>query len=319
MGGKAFGFDAKRMSKTEYNFVLEKMLRKIQSSQDVSGDIAEGVISVKDKDSFGDIDILIMKDKFSFERFWNMHNKDFVGFKKNGGVISLLDFENRQIDLILTDIGIFGTHFDYLAYNDLGNFVGRLARAVGLKYGHDGLSLVVRDPSDSNRIINIIKVSENTGVIYKLLGLSIPKSFNSMQDVYSFIMSSKYYHKDSFLLEKQSGKARVRDKKRKSYRGMLEYIKENDTSSTERRKYTTFETLSLLPDNVKLRYIDIVSEHDQKKYESSLFNGNIVMDVTGLRGKELGIFMASIRGKVDLSSDVKSQVFQMFKEYDRTE
>jgi len=318
MGGKAFGFEAKRMSKTEYGFILMQNLRRINHIGRLDWGNAEGVISVKDKEDFGDIDILVKKQVFSFERFWEEYSSEYKDYKKNSDVVSLLDHQDRQIDLILTPIYLFDTHFDYLAYNDLGNFVGRLARAVGLKYGHDGLSLVVRDPNNSGSMIGTIKVYEDTGRVYNLLGLdSIEGSngFNNMEEVYKFIMSSKYYHKDSFLLEKQSNKARVRDRKRKSYSGMLNYIKENDASNSERRKYSIFETLSMLPEGVRLKYIRMVTNNDQSNYKKTLFNGKVVMEVTGLKGKELGAFISYCKDKVDLSGNVNLQVKVLFNRY----
>ena len=47
---------------------------------------------------------------------------------------------------------------------------------------------------------------------------------------------------------------------------------------------------------------------DKKVYERTLFNGNIVSDITGLKGKELGSFMAGIKDKIDIYGDVEAQV-----------
>ena len=307
MGGRAFGFEAKRMDILEYEAVLRDTLQKINGLR-LLNLTAEGVLSVRDKKDFGDIDILVKKEMFSFENFLEDYQWDYKDYRRNGDVISLLDHEDRQIDLILTPIYLFDVHFNYLAYNDLGNLVGRIAKAVGLKYGHDGLTLIVRDNDDPTRKIGEIKIYEDNERIYNLLGLGQPKDFENMEQVYEFIIGSKYYHKDLFLLEKQSHHARVRDRKRKSYHGMLDYIKEHDSQDLERRKYTIFETLNLLPESIQLKYIKMVSENDQKKYNKTLFNGNIVREVTGLEGKELGAFMAEIKDNIDLSGNIRTQI-----------
>jgi hypothetical protein len=312
MGGKAFGFEAKRMDKHEYEDVLALNLARIDSSQAYKG-MGRGVVSYSTKESFGDIDILVL-NRFSFDAFWDKHKFRYKDYKKNGGVISLLDKQNRQIDIIKTPLEIYNIHYNYLAYNDMGNFIGRIARVLNLKYGHDGLSLVVRHKEDSTRKIGIIKVSTDVRYIYDLLDIAY-RCYDTMEQIFRDIMSSKYYHRDSFLLEKQSHHARVRDSKRKSYRGMLDYIKENDKSDKPRRNYTIHETLAMLPDDITLEYNKIIAEHDKKLYEKTLYNGNIVSKLTGLNGIELGRFMATIKDNIDVHADVKEQVLDMFKGY----
>ena len=329
MGGRAFGFDAKRMDKDEYEDVLALTLARINSSHDARGTLCKGVISVKDKTSFGDIDILVPSEYFSFDAFWDKHKFRYKDYVCNGKVVSILDKQDRQIDIISTPLSLFNTHFDYLAYNDFGNFVGRLAKSINLKYGHDGLTLIVRGKDDVSRKIGEIKISENTAYIYELLDVRVPFSgFNNMQEVYDAIMASKYYHKDLFSLDKQSNKARVRDRKRKSYNGFLDYIKERDTTTRERRRYSIFETLHLLdssraftnnkhliPSSVATSYVEMVAKHDKAMFEKTLYNGNIVREIVGLEGKELGAFMKFMDGRIAVYGDVPQQVKSLYARY----
>lgn len=313
MGGKAFGFEAKRMEKDEYEDTLALNLARINSSQHYNG-MGKGVISYSNKETFGDIDILVPSEHFSFDKFWDKHKFRYKDFKRNGSVISLLDKQDRQIDIITTPLDIYNIHYNYLAYNDMGNFIGRIAKSLNLKYGHDGLSMVVRYKGDATRKIGVIPISTDVQYIYDLLDIPY-RCYDTMEQIYKDIMSSKYYHKDSFLLEKQSHHARVRDRKRKSYHGMLNYIKDNDTSTEPRRNYSIEETLSMLPIEVTEKYISITAEYDKKMYEKTLFNGNIVSDVTGLKSKELGLFIAIIKDKVNIYGNVREQVIDLFNEY----
>ena len=318
MGGKAFGFEAKRMDKWEYEDTLALNLARIDSSQ-VFPSMGKGVISYSTKETFGDIDILVPSESFSFDKFWDKHKFRYKDYKRNGGVISLLDKQDRQIDIITTPLNIYDIHYNYLAYNDMGNFIGRIAKSLNLKYGHDGLSLIVRYKGDTTRKIGVIPVSTDVRYIYDLLDIPYRpyEGYDTMEQIYSDIMSSKYYHKDSFLLEKQSHhtRVRVRDRKRKSYHGMLNYIKENDTSDKPRRSYSIEETLSMLPVEITEKYIKITADYDKKMYEKTLYNGNIVSEVTGLRGKDLGVFMASIKDKIDIHGNVRKQILDLFNNY----
>lgn len=313
MGGKAFGLEAKRMDKNEYEDTLALNLARIDSSQHYKG-MGKGVISYSTKETFGDIDILVPSESFSFDKFWDKHKFRYKDYRRNGGVISLLDKQDRQIDIITTPLNIYNIHYNYLAYNDMGNFIGRIAKSLNLKYGHDGLSLVVRHKEDKTRQIGVIPISTDVKYIYDLLDIPY-RCYDTMEQIYNDIMSSKYYHKDSFLLEKQSHHARVRDRKRKSYHGMLNYIKEYDTNEEPRRVYTIHETLAMLPEGITLEYNRILAEHDRKLYEKTLFNGNIVSEVTGLEGKELGKFMTYIKDKVDVYGNVREQIINLFKNY----
>lgn len=313
MGGKAFGFEAKRMDKWEYEDTLALNLARIDSSQ-VFPSMGKGVISYSTKETFGDIDILVPSESFSFDKFWDKHKFRYKGYKRNGGVISLLDKQDRQIDIITTPLNIYWIHFNYLAYNDMGNFIGRIAKSLNLKYGHDGLSLIVRYKGDSTRKIGVIPVSTDVQFIYNLLDIPY-RCYDTMEQIYKDIMSSKYYHKDSFLLEKQSHHARVRDRKRNSYHGMLDFIKENDNSNEPRRSYSIEETLTMLPTEVTEKYIKTTADYDKKMYEKTLYNGNIVSESTGLKGKELGAFMATIKGKVDIHGNVRKQILDLFNTY----
>lgn len=316
MGGKAFGFEAKRMSRDEFKFISMFNMYNIQVEQ-VRHVKAKVVISVANKEDFGDIDILVSNEYFNFDTFWSINKQHYKEYKKNGGVISILDLSDRQIDLILTPPELFNIHYNYLAYNDMGNFIGRIAKSLNLKYGHDGLSLIVRYKGDITRKIGVIPTSTDVRYIYDLLDIPYRpyEGYDTMEQIYSDIMSSKYYHKDSFLLEKQSHHARVRDRKRKSYHGMLNYIKENDKSDKPRRSYSIEETLSILPSFVTEEYIKITAEYDKKMCEKTLYNGNIVSNVTGLKGKDLGAFMASIKDKIDIYGDVKEQIIESFSDY----
>lgn len=332
MGGRAFGFDSKRMDKDEYEDVLALTLARIDSSQHITG-IGKGVLSVHDKTSFGDIDILVCSEYFSFDKFWEQHKFRYKEYISNGGVTSILDKQNRQIDIISTPKVIYQTHFDYLAYNDLGNFVGRIARSINLKYGHDGLTLIVRSNNDETRKIGELRISRDTAFIYKLLDIHVPANgFKNMQEVFDAIMGSKYYHKDLFLLDKQSNKARVRDRKRKSYNDFLAYITLNDTTDIVRRRYTIMETLyklthsniplkylHMVPHTIPTEYVEMVAKYDNAQFEKTLYNGNIVRDIVGLEGKALGAFMGYMKEhNIDVYGDITAQVTELFDRYNTT-
>lgn len=84
------------------------------------------------KESFGDMDIMIyaegIKDDFQKQLQEIFNPTDIVS---NSNVISL-DYKNLQIDFIITPDKNWDSAYTFFAWNDLGNFVGKIA------HGFDG-------------------------------------------------------------------------------------------------------------------------------------------------------------------------------------
>ena len=57
-----------------------------------------------------------------------------------------------QLDIIHTNVVFFDFALHYFAFNDLGNFIGRIVSAAQLKFGFDGLYRKVHFDKDINVI-----------------------------------------------------------------------------------------------------------------------------------------------------------------------
>lgn len=60
----------------------------------------------------------------------------------------------------------------YLSYNDLGNFIGRIAHGLGLKYGQEGLWY---EHMFKNMNVGAVMISQNYPKIYEFLGLDFKR------------------------------------------------------------------------------------------------------------------------------------------------
>jgi len=91
----------------------------------------------KNKKTFGDIDILICTDNFSE----NMREFIVKNFKPNeifhNGNCWSFDYKKIQIDFITCSSEHFDSNYNYLNYNDLGNFVGRIAQGFSSEIDTD--------------------------------------------------------------------------------------------------------------------------------------------------------------------------------------
>lgn len=176
----------------------------------------EAVKAYRTKESFGDLDILVERSQYDIaEMITQLYKPNQI--VKNGNVWSF-DYKQFQIDLIIVEPDLFDCAVDYHAWNDLGNFIGRIAHKLGFKYGSTGLYLPMRD-GDTHMFANIL-VSSNTERILEFLGYNPAVffvGFDTMYQVFEFASSTPYFNKHIFDEENRSHKSRVRDAKRKSY------------------------------------------------------------------------------------------------------
>lgn len=208
-----------------------------------------------------------------------------------------------QIDAIRHDENTI-TALEYYNYNDLGNLVGRLAHRIGLKYGHDGLKYIHND--GDNRVFEIV-LTTSTKEIYKCLGLDYSRymeGFKTLEDIFQFVSSSYYFHPDIYLLQNRNHISRVRDAKRKTYQAFLKWCE---------NRFPTIEPLNPMTQEEKSQYKRMMAMfaiqgfgktdefntkmfvHNSRRVLKQKYNGVLVSEITGLRGKELGHFMTNFK------------------------
>lgn len=274
----------------------------------------------KNKESFGDCDILVCSDNLPTDWVNRLTDHFELGpafWSRNGNVVSFL-IKDFQYDLILTSEKHFDNALEYYSYNDLGNLVGRLTHKLGIKYGHEGMSIVIRSPDDGQHILGEIPLLSSERVnVRTILGLPRNYEFNDLEDIFKFITLSKYFDPEIFLLDNRSSIAARRDAKRKTYNAFLEWLKETNpaprycfANKSERGGYGIREpwfseiVLHYWPADYVLGEMDkLVTRYNFNKAYREVFNGNIVMEMTGLSGKELGAFIRFI--EKDLTNDTK--------------
>lgn len=246
--------------------------------------------SYKNKQSFGDMDIVVTSVPYNWtdviERLFSP--KEMV---KNGNCLSF-EYKEFQIDLITCSGDEFYTALNYFSYNDLGNLLGRIARKLGFKYGHDGLSYDFREGTEQYR--NVVLLT-NIDEILILLGYSPERyhqGFDELVDIFEFVVSSPYFDKEIFGLENRNHAARVRDAKRKTYTDFLIWLETYDQPSP--LKIGNNDLLAWQFENVPHFvniYQEVMANWAQDKLFKTLYNGEIVSKATSLTGKELGEFM----------------------------
>lgn len=250
----------------------------------------------KNKESFGDMDILI-DSKFIPSDYQEQIRKlyDCREMVKNGNCLSF-SYKELQIDLIVTHPSEFYTSYNYFAYNDLGNLLGRISHSMGLKLGHDGLSYDFRE--GTYQFKNVILLTDWKDVL-PVLGLPYERyaeGFDDIEDIFEFVVSSPFFSPDIYLLENRNHTSRVRDAKRKTYMQFLDWIQTKGYSFSlkkDKKDYLNYLFNSI--DGFKETYdVTMIEWEDSKKFKL-LYNGELVARVTGLSNKELGMFMKYVK------------------------
>ena len=324
MGGTALkNTETRRYDRDEYFKLEADVVAKLKAAFPFSR--VEAVKAYRTKPSFGDMDVLVEvvnNDWFSQSCREDVIKQTFSPNQlvKNGSVVSF-DYRQFQIDILFTPTIEFNTAADYFAWNDLGNFVGRLSHKLGFKYGHDGLSFVFRD---GDYEFATISVSRNTAKTFQFLDLDYKRfveGFDTMEDVFKFASSSKYFNKHSYDAENRNHRSNTRDKKRKSYHdfgiwmnsteGLPEYPWDDLKEQGGPKYKEQFINLAfdLFPD-FKAKYEQTTLAFQRSLEIKAKFNGHLVNEWTGLQDKELGKLMQAIRAQFDSKEKYQSWVLE---------
>lgn len=290
MGGKALkNTKTRRFPRSEYeplaSFVLESIRSLFPNAR------ASIIRCYRNKEDFGDLDVIVESSKLPNDYVQTL--TDF--FKpnecvRNGSCFSL-DVKELQVDLILMPTKDYEIAEIYFSYNDLGNLMGRVADKIGFKYGHRGLLYRLYD---GNYEVGEITVSQTPDEIFAFLGFDYArylKGFDTREEIFEFVLASKYFTPELFLLENRNNKGRNRDGKRPTYAKFLEYIQGKETGYIFKEKELyVVEAENFFP-NFKAERETLLKLAEEARALKAKFNGKIVMDETGLMGDKLGNFI----------------------------
>jgi hypothetical protein len=277
-----------------------------------------------DKDSFGDLDLLIedLGDSGTDTR------EKMKGIYEDLGITELVrskefsetwapeietwsvgGFDGElQVDLIYVPTKYFESAERYYAYNDLGNMVGRVADSMGLKHGHRGLSYVLYDPTNDARVIKEISITTDYHQALAFLGYDVERfkqGFQTLQEILEFVLSTKYLLPRYFMLENRGYRNRVRDAKRPNYRAILALIAEkglvdhDDVPSKDDQLDRAAKLFPAFGAELAQEVSDFaeykLTRSADREAVKSRFSAEVVSGITGINGTDLGIMMSVLR------------------------
>ena len=316
MGGNAL--NSIRLPKDEYFEYAREVLGML--GQILRPDSFEVIRAYRNKPSYGDLDIVYNHNAF-YPEFYDVVVEHFgvTEIYKEGSCFSI-KYKGFQIDLILTPTEYYDFAVDYYAWNDCGNLIGKLARRLGFKFGHKGLHHDLMD-TPTKRIDRIL-VSRDFPLVLDFVGLDYARhnaGFDEIEDMYEYITTSPFFTPDMYQFENVSNQSRVRDRKRPTYIGFLEYIKDMPIDPDKPNKghylckaFSDFE-------GFEDRYEKALAEYREDLAFREKLNGHVIMSLVDIQGKALGEFIAIITNKHSKQAitamteeDVKQMIVEEF-------
>lgn len=331
---KTWNLPEKRIPTDEYNKIKDELLNKFRDdfkcNRPVTGLYAAVAPSIRDKETHGDLDIIVgrYEDPNIFmlwkgeQDFGKYLQKEF-GYKpfKNSNVYSF-PYQGFQVDVTFHPADEFSMAVNYSSWGDLGNIMGRVFHKMGLHFGHSGLSFWIRQGlfdnnlqwSDSDHIFEKVVLTQNMQWICEIGGFDYNRwklGFDTEEDAFNFVIDSKYFNKESFALESLNHTNRTRNRKRGMYMRFIEYVADCEKVG---KPFLSKHEYSLIMQCKFPHLRDAISKHrftyEVAKTIKEKVNGKLVMEWCNLSEKDgaiIGKIMSHVR-------DTNEHILEMSQE-----
>jgi len=305
MGGKALNIETERKTTEQYNKIasiiipiLEKELKtdvtitKCHRAKETHGDM-DILVRVNSKVESLDMVEFITKTFNPRDIYHSVAAKTTDKYDKKDLVTLSFDYDNFQIDLIFIKEENWEFAYEWFSNDPFSNTTGKIAHLFGLKFSWEGLKLPFR--KYSGELSKNIIITKNHRKAVEFLGYNYDKyeqGFDNVQEIYDYVISSKYFDSECFKMENLNHIDRKRNVKRTTYQEFLKYIDDNKIY----RKYI------FKGDNIKFidkyfpeaNLIEKLNKYEEEYLNEKLiyekFNGILVMAEFPefKKGKELG-------------------------------
>ena len=227
--------------------------------------------------------------------------------KTNSNIVSFLYDDRLQVDLVFTKTSLYDYSLNYYSYNDLGGLIGRLTRGLNLKHGSNGLSYVLYNENKTKKLGDFLLTADHDHTL-EIMGLDIERfrqGFKTLDEIFEYVTTSKYFGLSAFVIENMTCKDRHRDQKRTTFIKFDEYCLANadklpktSPSLPEDKLAFLYTLFPELEDQVNAA----LKIEEENNLIAEKFNGHILMDMFDdfkENPKLLGSFIASFKKEYD--------------------
>lgn len=296
MGGKLFNLP--RMPRAEYLLLEHEMRVYLDKKLPDKYRIPR---AYRDKPDFGDMDIIVS----SFPK-WGEVRQEIIAdlgitqYRSAGHVYSTV-YKGLQTDFFARPERYLESTYNFMSFNDLGNFIGRMFRRFNLKYSEEGLSYVYRRSSNENYKRDL-ELTQDFKKICDFLGLDYgawEEGFENLDALYRWTIQSPYFSVAPYL-DEMKGNLKGRAQERTTVTKFVDWLVENKINHRPEfadRPYYLPTILEYFPEAKLEEQLEQERLKEARDLEiARKFSGKLVMKLLPqLQGKELGEFIMKFK------------------------
>lgn len=316
MGGNALKtIQVQRMNREEFIDVCSTVMHKLTKTFNIQTGDLKVLPFFKNKESFGDVDLLIANEVLLDKKTFNDKLKSDLGSPEVAPSadfhIHPFAFEHKgsfyQVDLMFHPRNELLQAERYYGYNDLHVLINQFAMPLendklNLSFNKKGLIKNIYFDEKKNNKLGEIVVESDFYKVLNYLGLNEQKhknGFNDIEDVFKYVMSSPNFDinvlNEKILSPNNDTKKRL---KRPNFIAFVDYANKNSNLREVNNKGTVEYFGKIFP-GVLENENEILRQYNEIQDTKKLLDGNVVSELSGfsLNDKRLGMLCRDIRSK----------------------
>lgn len=214
-----------------------------------------------------------------------------------------------QVDLITAEEASFDFTARYFSWNDTGSYVARVARQMGLRFGQNGLVMVLSGAHNST-----VPVTTDMDSALEFLGYDAGvhrTGFDDRKGIFDFIAAGRYFDPAIYEMDRMTNRARARARKRPLYSEFIEAMRARparyhwpiERSETDLAKWEA-EIFEAFP-GTQVRRDALLEEQRRERNADSFFSGARATKLSGVSGRGLMHLMHAVRTEFATEDDFR--------------
>jgi len=311
MGGNAIP-NARRMSGEDYEVLSNTVLGAIQARfPDL---MVSRLISYSAKDDFGNLSLVVTKqdpETMKQVRKFLLHDLN-TGDTHTVGEHFAIEYRGAQVDFDFVSEEQVAMFTAYHAYNGLGGIIGKVAKSLGLVLRPTELVYRLKD---GFRLIEDVVVADNWSDTLTKLGYDASRwqqGFKTPREIFAYVLSSPHFDFEA-VMDELAESARFRSTLAQEF---LEYLRTAPLDPVEQQHSEEPEAVlhrlfSIIP-SFEAQYNDAVARGNAAQARAdavrALYNGTLVSEWTGRRGRDLGMLLQRVESTFGSKSALEDWV-----------
>ncbi|KAI4289443.1 MAG: hypothetical protein L6R35_001292 [Caloplaca aegaea] len=200
-------------------------------------------IEAPEKDSFGDVDIIVSQPKVTpFQPEQNLRAINAERIISSKPLYSFavpypgLEGSYVQLDIQICPLEDFEWEVFHKGHGDLWNLLGSSIRPFGLTANNKGLYLRISEIEDYDRKRSLVFLTANPAAVLDFLRLDIrayKQSFDTVDDMFEYACSTRFFRPEAYVRDGLKANDRKRVTQRDLYRRFVDVFVPHRSATTQ--------------------------------------------------------------------------------------